>query len=88
MSITAFTTHLDDGVKAELEKIARFEDRSPSSLASQAITALVEERHATRDLLKTGLAMVERQAASIPAEDIHNWLLADDDRPFPRTKTL
>ena len=83
MPTASFTTRLDAGVKAELERIARFEDRSASYLANQAITAMVEERQATRDLLATGLAMVEQGAPSLSADEMHDWLMAEDDRPFP-----
>lgn len=84
MATSVFTTRLDTEIKAELEQIARFDDRSASYLANQAITALVEERRATRELVATGLAMIEQGAAGIDAEQVHDWLLAEDDQPFPQ----
>ena len=86
MATTSFTTRIDSELKAELEQIARYDDRSASYVANQAIKALVEERKATRELVETGLMMVEKGAPSIPAADIHDWFMADDDRPFPAAR--
>lgn len=83
MATTSFTTRLDTELKADLEQIARFEDRSASYMANQAIRAFVDERKATRALVETGLAMVEAGAPGIEPSAIHDWFLADDDRPFP-----
>ena len=84
MPTSVFTTRLDTEVKAELEQIARFEDRSASYLANQAITALVEERRATRELVATGLAMIEQGVPGIEPDAVHDWLLSEDDQPFPK----
>lgn len=86
MATTSFTTRIDTDLKAELEQIARFEDRSASYMANQAIKAMVEERKATRELIELGLALVEQGAPSIPASEIHDWFMADDDRPFPEAR--
>lgn len=86
MAMTSFTTRIDADLKAELEQIARFEDRSASYMANQAIRAMVEERRATRKLVQTGLDLVEHGAPSIPASEIHDWFMADDDRPFPAAR--
>jgi predicted transcriptional regulator len=86
MPMTSFTTRIDSELKADLEQIARFDDRSASYVANQAIRALVEERKATRELIETGLMLVEKGAPSIPASDIHDWFMADDDRPFPAAR--
>lgn len=86
MAMTSFTTRIDADLKAELEQIARFEDRSASYMANQAIRAMVEERRATRKLVQTGLDLVEQGAPSIPASEIHDWFMADDDRPFPAAR--
>ncbi len=83
MATTSFTTRIDTELKAELEQIARYEDRSASYMANQAIKAMVEERKATRELVETGLALIEKDAPAIPAEAVHDWFVADDDRPFP-----
>jgi predicted transcriptional regulator len=83
MSSTSFTHRLDPELRAELERIARFDDRSASYVAKQAIRAYVEERRATRDLLREGLRQVEAGAPSLSPEEVHDWLVADDDRPFP-----
>lgn len=87
MPMTSFTTRIDSELKADLEQIARFDDRSASYVANQAIRALVEERKATRELIETGLMLVEKGAPSIPAADIHDWFMADDDRPFPAARS-
>lgn len=87
MATTSLTTRIDTQLKAELEEIARFEDRSASYMTIQAIRALVEERKATRELVELGLAMVEQGASSIPAAAVHEWFLADDDTaPFPTAR--
>ena len=84
MATTSFTTRIDSELKAELEQIARFENRSASYMANQAIRALVEERKATRELVKLGLELVDAGALTIAADDIHSWMLAyDDAAPFP-----
>lgn len=85
MATTSFTTRIDTDLKAQLDRIARFEDRSASYMANQAIRVFIEERLATRDLVETGLALIDRTAPSMTAKDVHDWLKADDDRPFPET---
>lgn len=85
MSTTSFTTRIDADLKAQLDRIARFEDRSASYMANQAIRAFVEERLATRELIETGLALVDRNTPSLAQDTVHDWLKADDDRPFPET---
>ena len=83
MPTAMFTARLDAELKAELERIARAEDRSASWVASQAIRAFVEERRAVRDLVDMGLEMVERDAPGTTPEAVHDWMLAEDERPFP-----
>ena len=83
MPTASFTARIDADLKAELEAIARFEDRSASWLANQALRNFVDERIATRDLLRAGLKLIERQVEGAAPEDVHLWLLADDDRAFP-----
>ncbi|RMC29909.1 CopG family ribbon-helix-helix protein [Paracoccus alkanivorans] len=83
MATTSFTTRIDAELKAQLDQIARFEDRSASYMANQAIRAFVEERQATRQLVDTGLTLVEREAPSLASSAVHDWLTAEDDRPFP-----
>jgi len=85
MATTSFTTRIDSDLKAQLDRIARFEDRSTSYMANRAIQTFVEERMATRDLVETGLALVDRQAPSLRPAAVHDWLGAEDDRPFPET---
>lgn len=84
MPTTSFTTRIDSDLKSELEQIARYEDRSASYMANQAIRNFVEERRATRDLLALGLDMVDRGARGTDPQAVHEWMQADDDRPFPR----
>ncbi len=83
MASTSFTHRMDPELKSELEKIARFDDRSASYVANLAIRAFVEERQATRDLVREGLRQVEAGASGVPAQDVHDWLLSDEDAPFP-----
>lgn len=84
MATSTFTTRIDSELKAELERIARAERRSASFIANQAIENLVEERRATRELVELGLKLVEQGAPTIPAEDIHAWMLSEDENaPFP-----
>ena len=83
MPTAMFTTRLDAELKVELERIALAEDRSASWVANQAIRAFVEERRAVRDLLDAGLEMVARGSPGAASEAVHDWMLADDDRPFP-----
>jgi predicted transcriptional regulator len=84
MASVPFTHRLDPALKAELERIARFDDRSASDVANLAIRAFIEEREATRELVREGLRQVEAGASGIATDDVHDWLLADDDRPFPK----
>lgn len=87
MPTTSFTTRIDTDLKADLEEIARMENRSASFMANQAIKSLVEERKATRELIELGLEMVQTGAPTIPSEDIHDWLLAEDENaPFPQAR--
>lgn len=83
MASASFTHRMDPELKSELERIARFDDRSASYVANMAIRAFVDERQATRDLVREGLRQVKAGAPSIPAEAIQDWLLGDDDQPFP-----
>ena len=83
MASVSFTHGIDPELRAEIEKIARFEDRSASLVANLAIRGFVDERQATRDLAREGLRQVAAGAPSIPSEEVRDWLLADDDRPFP-----
>ena len=83
MPTASFTARIDADLKAELEAIARFEDRSASWLANRAIRNFVEERIATRELLRAGLALIERGSEGVAPEAVHEWLAADDERAFP-----
>ena len=86
MASASFTHRMDPELRAELDKIARFEDRSASYIANLAIRAFVEERQATRELVLEGLRQVEAGRPSVPADAVQDWLLADDDRPFPESR--
>lgn len=83
MATTSLTTRLDAELKDELERIARFDKRSLSFMTNQAIRNLVEERRATRDLVRTGLALVAAGDEGAAPEAVHDWLLADNDTSFP-----
>jgi predicted transcriptional regulator len=84
MPTIPFTARIEQNLKTELDKIARYERRSAGFMANQAIRNLVEERIATRELIETGLALVEMGVPSVPAEEFHDWLFAEDDLPFPQ----
>lgn len=86
MPTTSFTTRIDAELKADLEQIAQFEDRSASYIANQAIRNFVEERKATRELVELGLEMVDRGMPGIAPEAVHEWMLADDEQPFPSAR--
>ena len=88
MASASFTHRMDSELRAEIEKIARFEDRSASWVANLAIRGFVDERQATRDLVREGLRQVETGAPSIPPDEVRDWLLADDDRPFPEGRKI
>ena len=83
MASASFTHRMDPDLKAELERIARFDDRSASYIANLAIRAFIEERQATRELVLEGLRQVEAGAPFVSADEVRDWILADDDRPFP-----
>jgi predicted transcriptional regulator len=84
MGTSIFSTRIDSDLKEELQRIAKAERRSASFIVNQAIENLVAERRATRELVELGMQLAEQGASSIPAEDIHSWILAEDDTaPFP-----
>lgn len=85
MATTSFTARIDKDLKQALELIAKYEDRSASYMAGQAIRAFVKERLATRALLETGLELVENDTFGISSGEIHKWLLSKKDKPFPDT---
>lgn len=84
MASASFTHRMDPALREEIERIARFEDRSASYVANLAIRAFVEERQATRELVCEGLRQVAAGGASVSADEVRNWLLEDEDQPFPR----
>lgn len=84
MATTSFTARIDSNLKVELERIARAEKRSASFMANQAIRNLVEEHKATQELVDLGLRLIEKNAPTIPAEDVHAWILSEDEtESFP-----
>ena len=83
MPTALFTAQIDDDLKAELEAIARFDNRSASSLANHALRNFVEERIATRELLRVGLGLIEQEVEGVAPEAVREWLAADDERGFP-----
>lgn len=42
-----------------------------------------DELSATRGLLELGLELVASGAPGIPESAVHDWLLADEELPFP-----
>jgi predicted transcriptional regulator len=87
MPIASLTTRIDLDLKTELEQIARYEKRSASFLTIQAITNLVDERRATRELIETGLDLVKSGVSGVSSEQIHEWFMAEEDTPFPQAST-
>lgn len=83
MSKTVFTTRMDEDLKARLERVAKYENRSASFMANQAIKALVEEREQTHALVNVGLQLIERGDGMISSEAVDDWLRAGDDERFP-----
>lgn len=86
MTATSFTTRMDTKLKSRLEKIARFEDRSASFIANQAIRALIEDREYTHSLIKIGLEQIEA-GLSISEERMDEWVeswASGEDLPFPK----
>lgn len=86
MGTTSFTTRIDTDLKQSLERIAQFEERSASWVANRAIRSFVEEREATRALLKTGLDLVSQGAKGISASSVHEWMNGDEKIAFPDTE--
>lgn len=84
MPTTSFTTRLDTDLKQSIERIAQFEDRSASWVANRAIRSFVEEREATRELVKTGLELVVKEAQGISPSAVHQWLKRDEQAEFPQ----
>ena len=76
---STFTKRIDIDLKEEFQRIAKAERRSASFIANQAIENLGAERQATRELIDLGMQFAEQGASSIPAEDIHSWILTEDD---------
>lgn len=88
MATVSFTHRIDPSLKSDLDEIARSENRSTSNLANHAIKSFVESRKATRELVETGLSLVKAGAPSISADDMHKWLLADEEQPFPKGEAI
>ena len=84
MPTASFTMRLDKTLKAELEELARFEDRSASYMANLALRNLVEERKATRELAELGVKLVENGADALSEQAVTDWLMAEDETPFPK----
>ena len=80
---STFTTRIDSNLKARLEQIAQFEDRSASYIANQAIASLIEEREATYGLIDTALALVD-QGEVLSETAVDDWLAAPTDAQFPK----
>lgn len=47
-------------------------------------TERAAELVATKALVQLGLDMVARGAPGIPVDAIHEWLLSDQEQPFPK----
>jgi predicted transcriptional regulator len=82
MPTTSFTTRIDIELKSKLEKIAKYEDRSASYMANQAIRALVEEREASSELIETSLELLDKME-QYSSEDVSDWLGSPAGTPFP-----
>lgn len=73
---------MDVNVKARLDDIAKYEDRSVSYVANKAIKAFVDERDQTRALIQTGVELIDKGAV-VSSDAVNAWLDADEDTPFP-----
>jgi predicted transcriptional regulator len=82
MATTTFTTRIDTDVKARLDDIAKYEDRSVSYVANKAIEAFVDERDQTRALIETGLELIDK-GATVSIDAVNVWLDTDEDSSFP-----
>lgn len=87
MATVSFTTQLDQRLEARLQKIAARDQQSADFLATQAIEHMVEEREATRDLVKIGLELAD-QGISISDAAVTAWLNGPEDAPFPEPDTF
>jgi len=86
MNKVILTTEIDAGLNQVLEEIARFDNRSASDLADQAIRNLVEERIATRELVRHGLRLIDAgDVKAVASAEVHGWLLSDED-DFPAAR--
>ena len=83
MQNTTFTTRIKPELKARLEQIAKYEDRSASYMANQAIQALVEEREATHGLVKTALELIDN-AEIHDEKSVDAWLGSPAGNSFPK----
>lgn len=84
MPTASFSARIDQELKTELEQIARYERRSAGFIACQAIRNFVEERRATRELIDTGLKLVEMGGSHLSSQEFHSWLESAEDVAFPR----
>ena len=82
MPTTTFTTRLDVDLKERLQKIAQYDRRSASFMAN-----LVEEREATREIVKTGLKLAEK-GISVSEDAVAAWMNGPEDAPFPKPDTF
>ena len=87
MPATPFTTRLDVGLKARLQRVAEYDCRSASFVANRAIQSFVEEREATRALVEIGLELA-KEGISISDEAITAWMNGPEDMPFPKPDTF
>ncbi len=86
MNKVVLTNEIDAGLNQALEEIARFDKRSASDLADQAIRNLVEERVATRELVRHGLRLVDAgDVKAVDSAEVHRWLMSDED-DFPASR--
>lgn len=84
MPTTTFTTRIDKDLKARLEKIAKYDNRSASFVANEAIRHVVEEREATHELVNVGLAMIDKGVGMVSREAVDEWLNGGCEGPFPQ----
>lgn len=83
MATATLTTEIDTSLKRDLDEIARLDGRSSSEVAEAAISNYVEERKATRELLRMGLQLVQSGGPSHSSQSIHEWFAAEEGVPFP-----
>lgn len=82
MANATLVADIDADLKQRMERIAALDRRPVSILAGDVIRNFVEEREATRELVRLGLELA-REGVAMSEEDIDAWLKAPMEAEFP-----